>query len=385
MIAVVSGMIATYPVGGVLWDYGQYALGLERLGFEVYYLEDTGGKTYDPRRREYGEDCSYGLDFLQRSLGNLSRSLGRRWRFRNMDGQTFGLDAEEFNEVVNTADIFLNVSGGTLLRNEYLPFRRKILIDSDPGWNHFRNYPRWDANPQWEGSHNYRAHDFFFTYAECIGSAECVLPTLGLKWHATRPPVVMDCWNSEPPNEKWTTVMTWKNFQETILHDGVLYGTKEMEFEKVEALPSRVNARFEVATGGAPVPKEKWESDGWTVVQAAAVSETPEDYRRYVQSSRGEFSIAKNVYVATRSGWFSCRSACYLAAGLPVVVQDTGFTDFIPTGEGLLAFSDLDEAVADIDTIEKDYDKHRRAARELACSHFSADVVLSDLLGRVGV
>src|SRR4051812_37332711 len=145
--AIVTGMIASYPVGGVAWDYGQYALGLERLGFEVYYLEDTGWQTYDPSVGAYGEDCSYAVRFLGEALAGLSPTLGRRWHFRNMDGRTFGVPAAEFAEVVRSADLFLNVSGGTLLRDEYLPCRRKVLIDTDPGWNHFRNFPRWDAPP----------------------------------------------------------------------------------------------------------------------------------------------------------------------------------------------------------------------------------------------
>src|ERR1043165_8321083 len=240
MKAIVTGMIASYPVGGVLWDYGQYALGLERLGFEVYYLEDTGWQTYDPRKGEYGEECSYSVEFLQRSLAALSPTLGQRWRFRNMDGKTFGLEDEQFSAVLREADLFLNVSGGTLLRDEYMPCKRKVLIESDPGWNHFRNFPKWDANPNWYGSHGYRAHDFFFTYAERIGKPDCVLPDMGLKWQPTRPPVVMDCWRAEPPNEKWTTVMTWKNFQETIQYQGKVYGTKEVEFGKVQSLPTRV-------------------------------------------------------------------------------------------------------------------------------------------------
>ena len=182
MKAIVTGMIASYPVGGVLWDYGQYALGLERLGFEVWYLEDTGWQVYDPRRGEYGEDCDYSVEFLSRSLAALSPTLGKRWHFRNLDGRTFGVDAKTFSGVLAEADLFLNVSGGTLLRDEYLRCRRKVLIDSDPGWNHFRNYPRWDANPGWQGTHGFRAHDHFLTYAERIGRPDCVLPTLGLPW-----------------------------------------------------------------------------------------------------------------------------------------------------------------------------------------------------------
>jgi hypothetical protein len=383
--AIVTGMITSYPVGGVVWDYGQYALGLERLGYEVFYLEDTGWQTYDPRKGEYGEDCSYAVEFLKTSLAQLSPTLAKRWRFCNLDGKTYGLDDKTFSEVLRDTDLFLNVSGGTLLRDEYLACKRKVLIDSDPGWNHFRNFPKWDANPNWQGSHGFRAHDFFFTYAERIGKPNCVLPDFGLAWQPTRPLVVMDCWHAEPPGEKWTTVMTWKNFQETIQHNGVTYGTKEMEFGNVEQLPARVKAKLEIAVGGDSAPRERWRSLRWNVVESQNISRTAEEYRHYIQSSRGEFSVAKNVYAATRCGWFSCRSVCYLAAGLPVVVQDTGFSEFIPTGEGLFAFSNLDEAASGIEAVEKDYARHQRAARELARTKFASDVVLGDLLRRIGL
>ena len=385
MKAIVTGMIASYPVGGVAWDYGQYALGLERLGFEVYYLEDTGWQTYDPRQGQYGEDCSYAVEFLPAALGVLSPTLAQRWRFRNMDGRAYGLDDETFAGVLREADLFLNVSGGTLLRDEYLKCNRKVLIDSDPGWNHFRNYPRWDANPKWHGSHGYRAHDFFFTYAERMGRPDCLLPDLGLSWQPTRPPVVMDCWQCEPPGVKWTTVMTWKNFQETIQYKGTTYGTKEMEFTKVEKLPLHTKASLELAVGGDTAPRDQWRNLGWSVVESQAISRTTDDYRRYLQSSRGEFSVAKNVYVATRCGWFSCRSVCYLAAGLPAVVQDTGFSEIIPTGEGLFAFSNLEEAVRGLDAVETEYAFHQKAARALARRYFASELVLGDLLRRIGL
>jgi hypothetical protein len=385
MKAVVTGMIASYPVGGVAWDYGQYALGLERLGFDVYYLEDTGWQTYNPVAGCYGEDCTYAVEFLAQSLAGLSPNLGHRWHFRNMDGRTYGLGAQDFAGIVAGAEVFLNVSGGTLLRNEYMACPRKVLIDSDPGWNHFRNNPRWDANPNWYGSHGYRAHDHFFTYAERIGQPGCVLPSLGLDWKPTRPLVVHDCWRPEPPGEFWTTVMTWKNFQERIVYDGVEYGTKEREFVRVEDAPSRTNARLEVAVGGAESPRDRWRSLGWSVVDSQSVSTTPDEYRSYIQRSRGEFSIAKHVYVATGSGWFSCRTICYLAAGRPAVVQDTGFSDFIPTGQGLFAFSDLDGAARGLNAVESDYRYHADAARDLARTHFDSAKVLGDLLDRVGL
>ena len=385
MKAIVTGMIATYPVGGVAWDYGQYALGLERLGFEVYYLEDTGLESYDPVKREYGPDSEYGIGFLQRSLGALSPTLGERWHVRTRAGTTHGMPAEDFLDVAAEANVFLNVSGSALVRDDTLRCRNKVLIDTDPGWNHFRNYPCWDARPGWMGTHGYRAHDHFFTYAERIGTPECVLPTLGLHWQPTRPPVALDLWRPQPPAERWTTVMTWRNFPESIEYQGRRYGAKEMEFASIETLPGRTAARLEVAVGGTEPSVERWRALGWSVIDSHAVSGGADAYRDYIGGSRGEFSVAKNTYVATRSGWFSCRTACYLAAGRPAVVQDTGFSQILPCGEGLVAFRDIDEAAAGIARIEADYPRHQAAARSLAEEYFASGRVLGDLLERVGI
>ena len=392
MRAIVTGMIATYPVGGVVWDYGQYALGLERLGFEVYYLEDTGMMTYDPRTREYGEDPAYGVAFLADALGFLSPALATRWHFRAMDGTGHGIDAEAFDELVAGADVLVNVSGSALLRDAAMACRRKLLIDTDPGLNHFRNYPAQDHDPTWGGGHGYRAHDAFFTYAERLGQPGCSLPDMGLRWHATRPPVVPDMWSARPPGRTWSTVMTWKNYPDPLEYQGRRYGTKEVEFEKVETLPSLVDVPLELAAGGADKPtshselrtwydpQPRWEGLGWLVRDAHEVTDTPQRYREYIEQSRGEFSVAKNVYVATGSGWFSCRSVCYLAAGRPVVVQDTGFAGAIPTGEGIVAFSTLQEAVAGIRSVEGRYDEHSAAARRLALEEFGAERVLRRML-----
>jgi hypothetical protein len=379
-------MIATYPVGGVAWDYGQYAWGLERMGWDVFYLEDTGGETYDPTKGEYGADCSFGVRFMRDSLRALSPTLGDRWHFRAVDGTTYGIGPDRFAQIVANADLFLNVSGGTLLRDEYMKNRCKVLIDSDPGWNHFVNYPKWDANPGWLGSHGYRAHDHFFTYAERMSQPGCILPDLGIHWCPTRPPVVMDCWRSQHPETAWTTVLTWNNFRKPVEYQGKLYGTKEMEFPKVEALPARLpEVTFELAVGGGGPPIDHWRQLAWRVVDSHAVSRTLDEYRDYIERSRGEFSVAKNLYAATRSGWFSCRSVCYLAAGRPVVVQDTGFSEFLPTGRGLFAFSTLEEAAQAVSTIEGDYPSHQAAAREIAMEHFRSDRVLGQMLNQIGL
>ena len=385
MKAIVTGMIATYPVGGVAWDYGQYALGLERLGYEVYYLEDTGWQTYDPRKGEYGEDPGYGVNFLHDALGRLSPTLAERWHFRAMDGPTFGVEPARFDRIVADAELFLNVSGGTILREEYMNNPCKILIDTDPGWNHFVNFPKWDRNPGWQRSHGWRAHDHFFSYAERMGRPDCILPPLGIDWQPTRPPVVLDRWQAEPPGTTWTTVMTWNNFGEPVRYQGVEYGSKEREFVGVETIPQHTKASFELSVGGTNPPRDHWRSLGWSVVDSETISRTADSYRSYIQQSRGEFSVAKNVYVATRSGWFSCRSVCYLASGRPVVVQDTGFSEFIPVGEGLFAFTNPAEVEAAIEAVEADYPRHQAAAREIAREYFDADRVLGDMLKKVGM
>jgi hypothetical protein len=200
-----------------------------------------------------------------------------------------------------------------------------------------------------------------------------------------------------PPAERWTTVLTWKNHPETIEYQGVRYGTKEMEFERVEDIPMRVPTQLEIAAGGTDRPENeeeaktwyptrpRWEALGWSVVDSHGVSATPAQYRHYIQASRGEFSVAKNVYVATRSGWFSCRSTCYLAASRPVVIQDTGFSEIIPCGEGVLAFNSPAEATEAIERVESDYSRHQSAARRIAEEYFASHRVLGDILSRVGL
>lgn len=386
MKAVVTGAIATFPVGGVAWDYGQYALGLERLGFDVYYLEDTGIYSYDADARSYGEDESYGVGFLAESLAALSPKLGERWHYRHFTGRTHGVSPEEILAAVASADVFLNVSGIAMLRDEYLASRRKVLIDTDPGWNHFVRYPEWDRDGPAEGCASFRAHDSFFTYAERLGESDCELPALGLEWHPTRPPAVVDAWDGgEEPGDRWTTVLTWNNYGRPVEHDGRVYGSKDLEFARIEDLPGATELTLEVAAGGVDPPVERWREKGWSVVDSTDVSRSADDYRSYIRRSRGELSVAKNIYVATRSGWFSCRSACYLAAGRPVVVQDTGWSELIPSGDGLFAFSDADDAVAALEKVSADWPHHAAAAQSVAREHFAAEVVLGDLLERVGI
>jgi hypothetical protein len=384
MKAIVTGMIVTCPVGGVAWDYGQYAAGLKRLGFDVYYLEDTGLPSYswNEKTQEFDDDCSYGVKFLQDSLAQFSPTLANRWHYRGYDDRTYGIEADVFAEIVADADLLINVSGASVLREPYRRCRNKVLIDTDPGWNQFVMYPRWDSFDAERQLMGFRAHDHFFTYGHGLGKSGSQLRDFGLPWMKTRPPVLLDSWRPEAPGEKWTTVMMWKNYGKPIVHEGVSYGAKEMEFERIEDLPRRVNVPLEVAVnGGGPI--ERWRGLGWSAENAHGKSHSMSAYRSYVQGSRGEFSVAKNVYVATRSGWFSCRTVCYLAAGRPAVVQDTGFTDYVPTGEGLFAFDDIEQAAEAINAIERDYPRHQQAARALAEREFASDIILNDMLNQI--
>ncbi|MDB5875941.1 MAG: hypothetical protein JWQ07_5383 [Ramlibacter sp.] len=417
--AVVTGMIASYPLGGVVFDYGQYLVGLEALGYDVYYLEDTGWTVFDPRTGKYGDDYDFGLDYLEQALSFMSPKLAERWAVRRMDGVLVGPAADRLPEILKEAELFLNVSGGTVLRDDYMNCGVTVLIDTDPGFNQMHNYPKQDAfaalergdargaaklladaglqrlaedmdgwfaaSGAWRGAHSYREYDHHFTYAERMGASDCLVPTLGLDWRPTRPPVALDLWSAGGGGRHWTSVMSWRTIEESINHCGRVYGGKEREFARIEGLAARSGLDLQIAVGGVRAPRERWRALGWDVMDAVAVSTTPTAYRDYILGSRGEFAIAKNVYVDTRSGWFSCRSVCYLAAGLPVVVQDTGFSAILPTGAGLLAFNDAEEALAALRAVEADYGRHRKAARDVAYDCFRSDAVLVDILRRVGL
>ncbi len=386
MKVVVTGMIANYGVGGVAWDYGQYALGLERLGYEVYYLEDTGEMPYDPNRGDVSADYTHATAFLTQSLATMSPTLTQRWRIVGYDGRGYGLGADAFAAVLREAVLFLNVSGSALMRDEYVACRNRVLIDTDPAWNHFRNYPKWDASPGWQGTHGWRAHEHFFTFAVRLGQPDCPLPDFGLTWHPTRPLVVRDCWQPPgPPGSHWTTIMSWNTYAKGLEHAGRTYGAKEREFPKIERVPALSGLPCAVSVASHAAPREQWQAAGWTIRDAHADSATVARYRDFIFASRGELSVAKNAYVDTHCGWFSCRTVCYLAAGRPAVVQDTGFADRYDCGEGLIAFSTTEEAVAGLTTIEQNHARHARAAAACVIRHFDAPVVLGEILEVVGL
>ena len=383
---VVTGLIATYPVGGVTWDYLQYVHGLTALGHDVTYLEDTGQWVYSPSLQTFTETCDDNLAYLSRVLGAGNAPVA--WAFRDPRGTLHGLDAAMLRRRCAEADLFLNVSGSCWLRDEYRGYGVHAYVDTDPCYSQSKLASAVagtaDALVR-ESAAMIRRHDVFFSYAENLGRADCAIPTLGLAWHATRPPIVLADWPwfATPDDAAFTTVMSWKIDVTSPTIDGRVYGGKDVEFAKVMDLPRRTPLRLEVALAGA-APRDALRAAGWSVRDAREVSATPEAYQRYLAGSRGEMSVAKEAYVATRSGWFSSRSASYLAVGRPVVVQDTGLAPHYPLGEAIVPFHDLDGAVAALAVVAEDHVRRCDVARGLAGDLFGAERVLGRLLADAG-
>jgi len=374
---VVTGMIAQYPLGGVTWDYLQYVLGFHRLGHDVYYIEDTGQWPYDPSEDGRIKDCDFNVRYL---AGVMSRfGLEDRWAYRfPWKSQWFGLPDARREEVVRTADLVVNLSGMFERPEDYRPASggRLVYIDSDPvftqlklarGETYFRNLVD--------------RHDVLFSFGECLPGAA---PDTGDTWLPTRQPVVISEWRPDREHrDVFTTVMTWVSYN-AVKFEGETYGHKDVEFRRFLDLPERVApVRLELAANagrGRKLPRDHLVHKGWQVVDPRDVCPDLDGYRRYIESSKAEWSVAKNGYVRGRSGWFSCRSACYLAAGRPVVVQDTGFAPVLPVGEGILAFTTPDDAAAAIQDVEARYDRHAAAARAIAEDCFDSDKVLATLI-----
>jgi glycosyltransferase involved in cell wall biosynthesis len=281
------------------------------------------------------------------------------------------------NEAIRTADLIINVSG--VLRDPSALDRRGTLcfIDSDPVFTQVKL-----ARGQVDFRADVNAHDVHFTFGEALSDA---VPHTGHDWLPTRQPILVDEWSHRGHDSgRYTTVMNWTSYND-VQFEGQRYGQKDTEFRRFLELPGRTRARLEIAMASgknARPPIGLLERHGWSIVNPAVVAADLDRYRTYVQSSRAEWSVAKNGYVVGRPGWFSCRSACYLAAGRPVVAQDTGFGEVLPLGEGLFAFNSIGEAADAIDRIESDYRRHANAARELAVEYFESSRVLGSLVER---
>ena len=377
---VVSGLAATFPFGGVFWDYMQYPLGLRRLGHDVLYVEDAGVWCYDPIACTFVEDGERNARYLGRQIGKLDPDLADRWFFRDITGKTYGRRWSDVVEFCRGADLLIHMSASYLTREEYFARARTALVDTDPVYTQAMLLKQMSDPVSWW----MRRHEVAFTVAENIGAADCRVPTGTFKWIPTHQPVVLDCFEraAVPVASRQgvlTTVASWEPKEEGPVVDGVTYAGKSVEFERFIDLPLRSVLPLEVGLSG-PAPTERLRAHGWRLRDGYEVSRDPYVYRDYLASSTGEFSVAKNAYVASRSGWFSYRTACYLALGVPAIVQETGFGRAIPTGEGLLTFTTLEEAADAVERLVSNPDRHAKAARAIAEEYFDSDKVLARLI-----
>jgi hypothetical protein len=376
---IVTGLIAQYPLGGVTWFHIQYLLGLSRLGHDVYYLEDSGQWPYNPLEDGLIEDPTFNVDYLAEVMSRFG--LEDKWAYRfPWESQWFGLTDEERTNVIESADLLINVSGTLERPQDYRQIPRLAYIDTDPVFTQVKL-----ARGQEDFRKLVDAHDVHFSYGERIGGESSHnVPATGHAWIPTRPPVVLSEWNpSAPHREVYTTVMNWTSHN-SVSYNGQTYAQKDVEFRRFIELPQMVAPTvLELAIGSGKnqrTPYDLLTYKGWRLVDPTQVCPDLDSFRRYTESSKGEWSVAKNGYVLGQSGWFSERSARYLAAGRPVMLQETGYSSVLPVGEGLLAFTTLEEAASAVDDIEGDYSRHAKAAREIAEECFDAEAILASLL-----
>jgi len=387
---IVLGFMGGMPIAGVIWQHIHYIVGLQRLGHEVYYIEDTLNYPYDPVAFNISDDYSYAA----RTLGRLAKEHGfeGRWgycaRFKD-PMESAGMGIEQIRTLYREADCALNICGSHDMNDDLRTIRHLIYVESDPGVEQIKI-----DKGESETIGYLQEHRHLFTFGENIGTPSFEVPTQGFQWLTTRQPVVTDLWCPTPeapapaPEALFTTICNWSTSgKKDIEWRGSNYlWSKSLEFLKFIEAPKRSGEHFEMATD---IKKEEelalFKKNDWRLVLPHDLSVDWNGYRDYIRNSKGEFTCAKDQYVRLNTGWFSDRTACYLAAGRPVITQETGFTAHYGGKEGLLAFSTMEEITEAVAAIRADYKKHSRAALEIAREVFEAEKVLASLLDRAGV
>jgi GT2 family glycosyltransferase len=383
---VLLGMMSKMPVAGVVWQYLHYLLGFERLGYEAYYVEAHGrtpsmlmesGETADASGR-----AAAFIATIMRRYG-----LSDRWAYRALhrDGRCFGMTERRLGHLLGSAELIVNLHGGTKPLPELKATDRLVYLETDPVQLQLELAEGYEASYEF-----LEAHAAFFTFAENYGQEGCLLPVSDrFRFETTRQPVLPDLWETTrpPAHDRLTTIGNWSQPWRDVSMNGAVYTwSKDQEFKKLLGLPSRAGPRFELALSSFEhADRELLEEHGWRVRSAMEFSTDLVAYREYIASSAGEFTVAKDQNVSLRTGWFSDRSATYLASGRPVVTQDTGFGHALPVGEGLFAFANEEGIVEAIERIDREPDRHRQAASELAREFFSPETVLGEMLTHLGM
>jgi hypothetical protein len=379
---IVFGILFWYPLAGVTFQFLHYLLALRRLGYDPHYVEDSGRWVYDPRLNDLSPDAAGNVAAVAPVLEALG--FADRWAFRGHypGGRCYGMTEDQILRLYREADAFLNVTGAQEIRDEHLACRRRVYVESDPFASQVKV-----AGGDAATIAALAAHDTHFTFGENLGAADCDVPVERFRWLPTRQPVALDLWDHAlGRGAAYNTITTWHNRGKNLTYRGdTYYWTKDREFEKFLDLPRRRGVPFELAAGVPDDVGRRLREHGWWLVNSVDVSGDVDRYRGYIRGARGEFTVARDQYVRPNTGWFSDRSACYLAAGRPVITQETGFSKFLPTGRGLFAFRTMDDVLAAVDAVEGDYAGNCRAAREIAAEYFGAEKVVGSLMERAGL
>ena len=380
---VVLGMMAKMPVPGVLWQTLHYLQGLERLGFEPFYVEANARTPSMLMERATDDGGARAAALIERVMD--AYGMAGRWAYHALhaDGRCYGLSESALHRLYRDSALIVNLHGGTEPREEFGD--RLIYLETDPVQLQVELHDGKASTYEF-----LEAHSAFFTFAENLGLPGCELPVCDrFDFRPTRQPVVLEHWEGEhrASEDRFTTIGNWHQGWRAVRYRGESLGwSKDQQWRAFLDLPARTGQAFELALSGYQERhREVLEAKGWQIKPALDFSTETVPYRDYIAGSRGEFTVAKEQNVRLRTGWFSDRSATYLASGRPVVTQDTGFGCVLPTGEGLFGVSTLEEAAAAVDEINADYARHRRAAREIAAEHFDAGRVLGALLAELGM
>lgn len=376
---IVASYMIRYPLGGMLSWSLQWLVGLRRLGHDVFFVEKGNypEACYNPETRLNTDDPSRGIAVVDALFRRFD--LEDRWCFVDYEGTYYGCPPKEIRERFRDADLFLDIGTHGSWLGEAAESGLRVLVDGEPGYNQMKMELRAEhgvIDPP---------YDWYYSNGANVGTPASSSPTAGKEWRAIFNPVVVDLFTcpAGTPANPFTTVMNWQA-HDPLTYRGIVYGQKNVEFEKFRELPSRTRAAMEVAVSGK-VPFDSLRQAGWRVSSAQEVTTTFDSYRDYIARSAGEFSVCKEAYVSTNSGWFSDRSAAYLASGRPVVMQETGFSTHLPCGEGLFAPGTVDEAAAALDAILANYSLHARRAREIAQEYLAAETILPRLLQQLGL
>lgn len=371
-----SGSLVRLPLGGYSWHHLQYLMGFKHLGHDVTYFEHYGWpeSCFEPVYNAMTSDPSYGLVYLNKLLGRYE--LKDRWCYLAEDGTAYGMPRERLAEICRECDVYFNLSNVNWIP-ELEECKCRALVDTDPVLTQTGAFGM--RVP-------YSQYDALFTYGENVHRAGCDMPTGGVRWLPTRQPVILDVWkdNEPDPSAPFTTVMNFKAYPD-IEHEGQVYGQKDREFEPFFSLPHETGEAMELAVNAPAAVKERLRAGRWRLADALEVTRDAWKYQRYIKNSRAEFSVAAHAYVSTQCGWFSDRSTAYLASGRPVIVQDTGFSKWLPTGCGVIPFRTREEAVAGLEEINSRLAFHSHAARQIAGEYFRAEKVLGKLIDDAGL